>query len=270
MKKNYSIQLWLMAAFIVLILLTTAHPYFNSGVASDRLGIAHEVHNVVGSVVHIQSIDKGYQGSGVIVSDTGLIMTAHHVVDGCKAFVVTLNNGKEFTCSRAIIDTENDIAFLRIDRGDECLSVAEFGNVSNRRVGDGIFLVGSPYGKDHFNSVTFGIISSLSRSVDHPSVQVFGWQHLMQVDAASNPGNSGGPLFDLNCKLVGILVGGPSGAEGISYCVRLDRMETLIEEVERMFIMDRFRLQGVEDGPNPKETWETDEEKSEGGTYSPW
>jgi serine protease Do len=139
------------------------------------------------------------QGSGVIVDKAGFIVTNSHVVVGATSVQVRLSDGRTADAEVVGTDATMDIAVLKIDEGN--LIAAEWGDSEALQVGDLVWALGSPYGLER--SLTFGIVSAKSRrSSAHVSGSVY--QEYLQTDAAVNPGNSGGPLVNIEGKVVGI------------------------------------------------------------------
>ena len=136
------------------------------------------------------------QGSGVIVGAEGYILTNYHVVHGARDVHVQLDDGRTLVAERVGDDVETDLALLKINAND--LVAAEWGDSDQLDVGALIWAVGSPFGLDH--TITSGILSAKDRrTIAHSSYQDF-----LQTDAAVNPGNSGGPLVNVQGKVVGI------------------------------------------------------------------
>ena len=135
------------------------------------------------------------QGSGFIVSADGLILTNAHVVRDAKEVTVKLSDRREFAAKVLGSDPVTDIAVLRIDAKD--LPTVRLGDPSQLEVGDPVLAIGAPYGLEQ--TATQGIVSAKGRSLPGDSVVPF-----IQTDAAVNPGNSGGPLFDGSGEVVGI------------------------------------------------------------------
>ncbi|MCA9121099.1 MAG: trypsin-like peptidase domain-containing protein [Planctomycetaceae bacterium] len=150
------------------------------------------------------------QGSGVIVDREGYIVTNNHVVTDATEIQVTLSDGRVVTGEVVGIDALTDLAVLKIEAAD--LEAAEWGDSDRLDAGALVWAVGSPFGLQH--SITFGIVSAKHRSSGTA------WQDFLQTDAAVNPGNSGGPLVDVNGNIVGIntaIVG--EAYQGISFAI---------------------------------------------------
>jgi serine protease Do len=134
-------------------------------------------------------------GSGFIISPDGLILTNAHVVREAKDVTVKLSDRREYTAKVLGFDTATDIAVLKIDA--KGLPVVRLGDPKNLEVGDPVLAIGAPYGLEQ--TATSGIVSAKGRSLPGDAVVPF-----IQTDAAVNPGNSGGPLFDGTGSVVGI------------------------------------------------------------------
>ena len=140
-------------------------------------------------------------GSGVIISKDGYIITNNHVVDGASEVSVTLNDDREFTATVVGGDTQSDIALLKIEASNGTdFDYVSFGDSDNLQVGEWVLAVGNPFNLT--STVTAGIVSAKNRSNivgEGRSLQSF-----IQIDAAVNPGNSGGALVNTRGELVGI------------------------------------------------------------------
>ena len=155
-------------------------------------------------------------GSGFIVSPDGYILTNAHVVDGAKSVQVKLTDRREFTAKVVGTDPKSDIALIKIDAAN--LPVVRIGHSRDIKVGQWVVAVGSPFGFE--NSVTAGIVSAISRSLGGDSYVPF-----IQTDVAVNPGNSGGPLFDLDGEVIGInsqIYSQTGGYMGLSFAIPID------------------------------------------------
>ena len=157
-------------------------------------------------------------GSGVIITEDGLILTNHHVVKDAKHVEVMLIDGRQFTARDIKSDPASDLALLRIDVSDP-LPVASIGDSQEVNVGDWVLAIGSPFSLN--STVSAGIISGKNRRI---SDLVAG--RVLQTDAAVNPGNSGGPLIDLEGRVVGIntAISSSSGSfQGIGFAIPVNR-----------------------------------------------
>src|SRR5450755_1321807 len=165
-----------------------------------------------------QSLSMPFKGmgSGFIIGADGLILTNAHVVRDAKDVTVKLSDRREFTARVLGIDTATDIAVLRIDAKD--LPVVRLGDPRNLEVGDPVLAIGAPYGLEQ--TATSGIVSAKGRSLPGDAVVPF-----IQTDAAVNPGNSGGPLFDGTGSVVGInsqIYSRSGGFQGVSFAIPIN------------------------------------------------
>jgi len=156
------------------------------------------------------------EGSGFIVTPDGYILTNAHVVDGATDVTVRLTDRREFTAKVVGSDKRTDVAVIKIDA--KGLPTVRFGDPSKLRPGEWVVAIGSPFGFD--NSVTAGIVSGISRSLPDDNYVPF-----IQTDVAVNPGNSGGPLFNLAGEVVGInsqIYSRTGGFMGLSFAIPID------------------------------------------------
>ncbi len=156
------------------------------------------------------------QGSGFLVSADGLILTNAHVVREAKDVTVKLSDRREFSAKVLGADPATDIAVLRIEA--KGLPYVRLGDPKNLQVGDPVLAIGSPYGFEQ--TATQGIVSAKGRSLPGDAVVPF-----IQTDAAVNPGNSGGPLFDGTGAVVGInaqIYSQTGGFQGLSFAIPID------------------------------------------------
>ncbi len=196
---------------------------------------------VVDSVVHISNNTQGWQGSGVIISNN-LIMTARHVVNSGEDFTITFNCGKKITVNRAISSEKYDIGFIWVE--ELMPKAARLGSIKDLRLGQGVFAVGSPFGKLNFNSLTSGIVSGLNRDWEVQNVytgEKYGWEIVFTTDSAGHPGNSGCPVFTMDGVVRGILVGGYSPV--LNCIVPVDLVLSDIKEIEQMFVENEYYIE---------------------------
>jgi S1-C subfamily serine protease len=166
------------------------------------------------------AVDDGL-GSGVIIDDSGDILTALHVVANATTIQITFADGSQSNAQVSASTPADDMAVLKADQLPAQLVPATLGNPNAMRVGDEVYAVGNPFGL--YSSITGGIISGLNRSFQAPgsSQELTG---LIQIDAAVNPGNSGGPLLNRAGQVIGIVEGiaNPTGQDvfiGIGFAV---------------------------------------------------
>ena len=163
------------------------------------------------SLVLIQSRSRGADGepersvgSGVIVSQQGDILTSLHVVTASNQITLTFADGSESPAEVTVAQPENDIAVLRALRPPAQIVPAVLGNPFAERVGDEAFVVGNPFGL--YGSMSAGVISGFDRTFQ-PENSAYELEQLIQIDAAVNPGNSGGPLLNRHGEVIGIVTG---------------------------------------------------------------
>lgn len=198
-------------------------------------------------VVHIMC--PSWQGSG-FVAGPNLIVTARHCVDGVEDFLITTADGHQVRATRAISDKQHDVAFIFVDdltcvaeeRGttehDVVLNPLPLGSIKDCVLGQNVYVIGSPYGKVNFNSLTTGVISGVD--VDwSPLGDDYGWKVAFTVDSAGHPGNSGCPVFTMDGIVRGILVGGFSPV--LISVMPCDLFLGDLESIRLMFAQDRYR-----------------------------
>jgi serine protease Do len=175
-------------------------------------------------------------GSGFIVSPDGLILTNAHVVDGAQEVTVKLTDRREFKAKVLGSDKQTDVAVIRIDAKN--LPTVKIGNPEVAKVGEPVLAIGSPYGFE--NSATAGIISAKSRSLPEDTYVPF-----IQTDVAVNPGNSGGPLFNLKGEVIGInsqIYSQTGGYQGVSFAIPIDVATHVEDQLVKHGKVTRGRL----------------------------
>lgn len=189
-----------------------------------------------------RSVEQQSAGTGVIISDDGLVITNRHVVpEGTTSVTLVLSDGTELEDVEVVGRTgENDtldIAFLKIsDAKKHDLVAAKIGDSSDMRVGDAVVAIGNALGQFQ-NTVTTGIVSGYGRSLqasEGSGAAADNLNDMFQTDAAINQGNSGGPLVNMNGEVIGIntaVAGG--GAENIGFAIPIDNIKGLIEGVSK-------------------------------------
>ena len=143
-------------------------------------------------------------GSGVVVDDSGDILTSLHVIAGASDIQLTFADGTQSSAIVMVEQPENDIAIVRASQPPAQLVPATLGNPNAMRVGDEAYVVGNPFGL--YSSMSAGVISGFDRSFQPPDSDRT-LQGLIQIDAAVNPGNSGGPLLNRYGHVIGIVTG---------------------------------------------------------------
>jgi serine protease Do len=179
------------------------------------------------------------QGSGFLVSSDGIVLTNAHVVDGAKVVTVKLSNHREYKAKVLGADRSSDIAVLKIDARD--LPTVQIGDSNQLNVGDYVLAIGEPFGLEE--TATAGIVSAKGRSLPGD-----GYVPFIQTDAAVNPGNSGGPLFDANGNVVGInaqIYSHSGGYEGVSFAIPINLAVQVEDQIVKTGKVAHARL-GVE------------------------
>lgn len=166
-------------------------------------------------------------GSGFIIDSSGLAVTNNHVIENADDITVTLHDGREFKATVRGRDRETDLAVLQLDTGGVRLPSVPFGDSDRSRVGDWVIAVGNPFGLG--GSVTVGIISARNRNINSGDFDDF-----IQTDAAINRGNSGGPLFDLSGKVIGVntaIFSQTGGSVGVGFAVPADLASVVVNQL---------------------------------------
>ncbi|MHA7871472.1 MAG: Do family serine endopeptidase [Hyphococcus sp.] len=166
-------------------------------------------------------------GSGFIIDPSGIVVTNNHVIDNADEISVTLNDGREFRAEVRGRDRETDLAVLQLDGGNTRFPYVSFGDDARARVGDWVVAIGNPFGLG--GSVTVGIVSARNRDIQSGQYDDF-----IQTDAAINRGNSGGPLFDMDGKVIGVntaIYSQTGGSVGVGFAVPSDLAETVVSQL---------------------------------------
>jgi serine protease Do len=175
-------------------------------------------------------------GSGFIIRPDGTILTNAHVVADAQEVTVKLTDRREFKAKVIGSDPQSDVAVLKIDAGN--LPTVKLGDSSAVRVGEWVVAIGSPYGFE--NTVTSGIVSATSRSLPDGTYVPF-----IQTDAAVNPGNSGGPLFNMKGEVIGInsqIYSRSGGYQGLSFAVPINVASNVEDQLVRTGKVSRGRI----------------------------
>lgn len=180
-------------------------------------------------------------GSGFIIDETGLIVTNNHVIDGSDEIHVKLSDNTEIPAVIVGKDPKTDLALIRI-QVDRKLPFVSFGDSSATRVGDIVIAIGNSLGFG--GTVTSGIISSKGRDLGSGMDELV--DDFIQTDAAINTGNSGGPLFDINGKVIGVNTAIPAVAGGtnvgIGFAIPSNRVQNIINQLKESGKISRGRL----------------------------
>lgn len=209
----------------------------NAAVAKTAKEIyADSVDSVVGvtSTINIstgffgQSFSGESNGSGMVITEDGCILTNYHVVEGGSNYRVSFYDGSTKSAELLGFDRDNDIAVLKTDATNLDLKPVKIGDSEELSVGDTVLIIGNPLGKLSY-TLTSGVVSALNRVIADDSSCV----NMFQTDAAVNSGNSGGPAFDMDGKLVGIVTSkyADSTIEGLSFCIPIDDVKDSIMDI---------------------------------------
>lgn len=169
-------------------------------------------------------------GSGSVLDNAGHILTNYHVIENAQEIRVTLFNGETFDAGLVGADPVNDMAVLRIDAPQELLFPVQLGDSSGLRVGQKVLAIGNPFGLER--TLTVGIISSLNRSL--PSRTGRTMKSIIQLDAALNSGNSGGPLMDGQARLIGMntAIASRTGENtGVGFAIPVNTIRRVVPEL---------------------------------------
>jgi S1-C subfamily serine protease len=224
----------------------------------------NQVQTSLKGVVHIAA--PRWQGSGFVVGPRHIV-TARHCTTNVVDFLMTLNNECQIQATRARKHELYDFSHIWVDdltcvnedvdhrikhggEHDVVLTPLRIGSIKDCVLGQAVYVIGSPYGKVNFNSLTTGIISGVSRDWSSVTGDDYGWNVAFTVDSAGHPGNSGGPVFSMDGVVRGILVGGFSPV--LISVMPCDLFLDDLEPIRLMFLMDRYEREEV------SQSWEDD------------
>jgi len=168
-------------------------------------------------------------GSGVIVDQSGIVVTNHHVIEGADQIRVALSDKRELDAEVLLRDQRSDLAVLRIKDAHERFPAIEFGDSDQIEVGDFVLAIGDPFGVGQ--TVTQGIVSALART----QVGISDYNFFIQTDAAINLGNSGGALVDMAGRLVGIntaIFSRSGGSIGIGFAIPVNMVRVVLDSAK--------------------------------------
>ena len=181
------------------------------------------------------------EGSGIVFSEDGYIVTNAHVVDGATSLKVILSDGTTYEAELVGSDELTDLAVIKIDATG--LQAAEFGSSEDLRVADQVMAIGNPGGYQLNSSVTIGYVSALNRAITNSSTGYT--MEYIQTDAAINPGNSGGALVNQYGQVVGINSAkiSATGYEGLGFAIPAETAQPVISDlIEYGYVKDRAML----------------------------
>ena len=169
----------------------------------------------------------GY-GSGFLIDPKGVVLTNYHVVEDADAVEVTLRDGRKIISRNIKVDTKSDLAIVRIE-AKGALPFLDFGDSNEMEIGDRVLAIGAPFNLP--GSVTAGIVSAKERSLN-----VKMYEDFIQTDAALNPGNSGGPLINLEGKVIGVTAAIKSrtgGFQGVGLAIASNLAKHVADELQK-------------------------------------
>lgn len=221
------------------IIQNVANEVIKTTTIEEQSDLKKAISNIYDSTIYIEvSGNRGTisSGSGFVYKKDekyAYILTNYHVIDGGSAFSVSFTDGTNVKAELISGDEYYDIAVLKVDK-NKVKSVSTIGDSSNLELGDTLFTVGAPIGKEYMGTITKGIVSGINRMV---SVELGSGSYLMEViqtDASINSGNSGGPICNIKGEVVGItsskLMG--TGIEGMGFAIPINSVMDVIESIE--------------------------------------
>ena len=203
--------------------------------AFDKVAPAVVIVSVSGVIDYSGIIPQETEGigSGFIINEEGYILTNYHVIEGAQEVSVTLSDGTEAKAKVVNYDENQDVAMIKIsDENIQVPAVVELGDSDALKAGEEVIAIGTPLSKEFSQTVTSGIISATSRSVQTSSGVTL---NLLQTDAAINPGNSGGPLVNTKGEVIGINTMKISSdeVEGIGFAIPINEIKDRIESLSK-------------------------------------
>ena len=208
---------------------------------------SNSLSSIFGNIESSDELAVAGEGSGVIYKkdgDTAYIVTNNHVISGAEKIDILLASGEKLSGELVGADTYSDIAVIKI-AADKVTTIAEFANSDTIKVGETAIAIGSPLGSVYANTVTQGIISSLSRTVtsqteDGQTIST----NAIQTDTAINPGNSGGPLINIQGQVIGINSSKITSSSVSSSGVAIEGMGFAIPSNDAVQIINQLETNG--------------------------
>jgi len=211
---------------VLIMLLGLLVIFFAIGASNRKVNLCE---NMIDASVLIYN-DFGGFGSGVFIDDN-IILTAGHVLQVVGMGNIELADGTILMFDDFYIDDKEDIGFIFVDTNELRISKVSDSQV---KLGDAVYLVGTPYSKDFKFTITKGILSHLDRDIWGD----LDWKGLLQTDAEGAPGSSGGPLYNSKGEIIGVCVTGANAGGGVTLC---ESAESILEAYKRCKD-DRFRM----------------------------
>jgi putative serine protease PepD len=170
------------------------------------------------------------EGTGWVLDSKGDIVTNQHVIDGATAITVKFSNGKSAKATLVGSDASTDLAVIKVDPSAATLAPLTLGDSSTVQTGQAVFAIGSPFGLTE--SLTAGIVSATGRQIQAPNGKTIA--NAIQTDAAINHGNSGGPLFDANGKVIGVnsqIDSESGGNDGVGFAIPANTVKSVTSQL---------------------------------------
>jgi len=214
-----------------------------ANVSSGRLSVGEIAKQSSKSVVEIVAARAGSsspypygsgsqaaEGTGFVYDTNGDIVTNQHVIDGATSVEVTFADGSSYTATVVGSDPSTDLAVVHVNAPASKLVPVELGDSAAVSVGDGVVAIGDPFGLQ--GTVTSGIVSAVGREITAPDNSPI--EGVIQTDAAINHGNSGGPLFDLSGKVIGVtaqIESDSGGNDGVGFAIPSNTVKTVADQL---------------------------------------
>jgi putative serine protease PepD len=190
--------------------------------------------------IRVRTASGEDSGTGIVLNDSGLILTNNHVVAEAESITVSPGKSANQTTAGTLVgaDPNSDLALIKVDPSGLGLTPLKLANSSTVEVGDPVYAIGNPYGLDE--TLTRGIVSALGREIEAPDgAKIAG---TIQTDAALNPGNSGGPLIDAQGEVIGVnsqiaseqadTTGSQPGSTGVGFAISSNTAAQVIKTIE--------------------------------------
>lgn len=187
-----------------------------------------------------KSVEPSAEGSGIVMSTDGYIITNEHVIDGASSIQVVLSDSKTYTAKLVGSDVRTDLAVLKISASG--LKAATFGNSDQIGVAESVLAIGNPGGIEFSGSVTSGIVSAVNRTITTESGYS---ESCIQTDAAINPGNSGGALVNMQGQVIGITSSkiAAEGYEGMGFAIPINTAQPVVNDIIQYgYVTGRVKL----------------------------